>query len=95
MAIVFLTFGDIFAKFIGLEFGRVKIFGKTLEGSVGFFISSLAVGWLWSQVIPFSINLLFLGALAATFTELLPIGISDNFAIPLISASAMRIVQIF
>lgn len=95
MAIVFLTFGDIFAKFTGLQYGRIRLFGKTLEGTLAYFASSLIVGFIWAQFVPISPMLLVLGAMAAALTELLPMGVSDNFAIPLISAAVMRVALIF
>ncbi len=95
MAIIFLIFGDMFAKFSGLQFGRIKIFNKTLEGTVAYFISATIIGFIWSFIIPLPPIFIVLGALSAAITELLPIGVSDNFAIPLISASVMRVVQIF
>ncbi len=95
MAIVFLTFGDIFAKFTGLQYGRINLFGKTLEGTLAYFASSLIMGFVWAQFVSLSPVLIVLGALAAALTELLPIGVSDNFAIPLISAAVMRVVLIF
>lgn len=36
-----------------------------------------------------------LGSLAAAATELLPLGVDDNFSIPLISAATMTVVTIF
>ncbi len=95
MAIIFVTFGDIFAKFTGFQFGKIKMFGKSLEGTLAYFASSLLLGLLWTNIMPLPANLIVLGALAASLTELVPLGVSDNFSIPLISASVMRIAQIF
>lgn len=36
-ALVFLTFGDMFAKIFGLAFGQHKFFDKTIEGSLAYF----------------------------------------------------------
>lgn len=94
-AIIFLIFGDLFAKFTGLEHGRWRIFGKTLDGTLAYFVSCLLAGFVWSQFVPISWPLIIAGSLAAALAELLPLGVNDNFVIPLISAAAMRVVQLF
>jgi glycerol-3-phosphate acyltransferase PlsY len=94
-AIIFITFADIAAKFTGIEHGKTKIFDKTLVGSSAFLAAALVLGIAWSRIVPVPIELIIWGALAATLTELLPIGVSDNFAIPLIGAAVMRLAQIF
>lgn len=95
MAIIFLTFGDIFAKFTGLEHGRWRIFGKTLDGTLAYFASCLVAGYIWSQFVPISWVLIVFGSAAAAITELLPVGVNDNFVIPLMSAAVMRVIQFF
>lgn len=94
-ALVFLIFGDIFAKFTGLEHGRWRIFGKTLDGTLAYFASCLIAGFLWSRLVPLPFSLLAVGALAAALAELFPLGVNDNFVIPLVSAATMRAIQIF
>lgn len=95
MAIVFLVFGDLFAKFTGLEHGRWHVFGKTLDGTLSYFASCLVFGFVWSQIVPLPAGLIVVGALAAALSELFPLGVNDNFVIPLIGAAAMRAVQMF
>lgn len=95
LAIIFVTFGDIFAKFAGLEHGKIRVFEKTLRGTLAYFVSCLIGGYLWSLVLPISVIQIVLGSLAAAVTELLPLGVDDNFSIPLISAATMAVVTIF
>ncbi len=95
MAMVFLIFGDLFAKFTGLEHGRTKIFTKTLRGSLAYFATCLIAGFIWSHFVPLTFLLIIMGSLAAALTELLPIGVSDNLMVPLVSASVMKIAEIF
>lgn len=95
LALIFLTFGDIFAKFAGLEHGKIRVFEKTLRGSLAYFVSCLIGGYLWSLVLPVPGLQIVLGSFAAAVTELLPLGVDDNFSIPLISASVMTVVTIF
>jgi dolichol kinase len=95
MAIIFLIFGDIFAKFTGLEHGKIKIFTKTLRGSLAYFATCLIAGYIWSHFAPLTAMLIMLGSLAAALTELLPIGVSDNLMVPLVSASVITIAKMF
>lgn len=94
-ALIFLIFGDIFAKFTGLEHGRWSVFGKTLDGTLAYFASCLIAGFLWSQLVPLPFGLLVVGALAAALAELFPLRVNDNFVIPLVSAATMRAIQLF
>ena len=46
--IFFLTFGDLAAKCFGILYGRKRIFEKTLEGLMAYFVACLLFGFLWS-----------------------------------------------
>ena len=91
LCLLFLIFGDGMAAIIGKKFGRTRIFGKTLEGTLAFAITALGVGFFFLQV-PFSIRLI--GALTAALVELLPIRTSDNLRIPILSGSVMEILYV-
>lgn len=92
--LIFLIFGDVFAKFFGSEYGRIKIFGeKTLEGSLAFFTVSLLAAYLISPYLGLSPLVLIAGVIAATIAEGLPLGVNDNFSIALFSAAMMFLVQ--
>ncbi len=95
LAIIFLIFGDLFAKFTGLEHGKTKIFTKTLRGSLAYLATCLIAGYIWSNFLSLPPELIALGSLAAALTELLPIGVSDNLMVPLVSASVMTVAKIF
>ena len=89
-ATLFLIFGDLAAKFFGLIFGRTPLLGKTLEGSVAYFIFSLVFGFVFSVFAPIPFWILILGAGTAAATELISIfGIDDNFTVGLISSALM------
>lgn len=90
IATVFITLGDLSAKFFGLVFGRVHFFDKTLEGSLAYFVASLFFGFVFTFFLPIPFWILVLGALTAAITEAISIfGIDDNFTVGLISASLM------
>lgn len=88
LALSFLIVGDTVAAIVGKSIGRVRIFGKTLEGS----LACLAVCFgitLFLPEIPFHVAIV--GALVATLFELLPIPLDDNFRIPLSAGFAMEL----
>lgn len=88
LALSFLIVGDTVAAIVGKSVGRVRIFGKTLEGS----LACLAVCFgitLFLPEIPFHVAII--GALVATLFELLPIPLDDNFRIPLSAGFAMEL----
>ena len=84
-----LIFADSAAAFVGRNFGKRPILGKTLEGSLAFFVVALGIVLL-SPGVPFRVGLT--GAVTATIVELLPIPIDDNFTIPLAAGVVMEML---
>jgi dolichol kinase len=66
--------------------GRIRIFGKTLEGSAAFFFTSLLIVWLYPNLNRFSGTL---AALGGTLIEVLPTRVNDNLSIPLVTGAIM------
>ena len=95
MALVFVTFGDLVAKYAGLEHGRTHVMDKTLEGSLMCFLACAGAGFVWSQFVPMPPAQYLLGALAATLAELLPFSLNDNFTVPLVSSTVMLLPAYF
>ena len=95
MAFSFLIFGDFFSKFFGLHFGRTRIFNKSLEGSLAHFNACLLSGYIFLQFITLPFPVYLTGALTASISEVLPLGIDDNFSVALLSASCMSIFGLF
>jgi len=93
-AMVFLIFGDMFSKFFGIQYGRVKIFDRTLEGSIAYFIACFTSGYF---ILPYfsSLNIwtIFVGALWATLAELLPWNVDDNLSAGIIAGASMFLTQ--
>ena len=79
---------DAAAGIVGSGWGRTRIFGKTLEGSLAFFVSGMIV-------IAFTMgdNLLWgtLAVIGGALVELIPTGLDDNFTIPLLAGAIMAI----
>ncbi len=92
LAVTFIIFGDFFSKYFGLRFGKVKIFDKTLEGSLAFFNACLLAGFILLHYIDFSLIIFLCGALVATIVEALPLGVDDNFSVAIISGSVMQLL---
>ena len=91
-AICFLAFGDVAATTIGERYGRTKIGGKSLEGTIAFVIAALVAGGalvlMGSGTNPW---VMVLGALVAAGVELLPLPINDNLVIPIVSGGVMEL----
>lgn len=91
-AIVFLIFGDVFAKLFGLQWGRTPLLGKTVEGSLACLAVCLLASLFIAQVVALSPWVLIGGAIVATVAELLQLGINDNLVMPLSSGLLMQLL---
>jgi len=92
MSFTILIISDILAALVGMSIGKIKINGKTLEGSLAFFISAVAVILLTPKITYSSTEYLIgiIGAFIGTLAELYSFNLlDDNFAIPLSISSAM------
>jgi dolichol kinase len=93
-AILMLVFGDPVAEWVGTRFGRVRLLGKTLEGTLGGW-TACALASLPLALLPeLTIGVVLIGAAAAALCELLPLGVDDNFTIPLGAGLAMTLAQL-
>ena len=85
-ALSILIISDIFAALIGRKFGENKIMDKSLEGSLSFFVSALAICYFYQAFYGFSLAWykLLLAVLVTTLAELYSkkLKIDDNFLIP-------------
>jgi dolichol kinase len=88
-SILILIVSDTAAALIGKGMGRIKIFGKTLEGSLAFLITSLLIVWVYPNLDRRSGSV---AALGATLIEVLPIRVNDNLSIPLVAGAIMFFV---
>ena len=85
-ALCFLIVGDTMAALVGKTYGRIKVFRKTIEGS----LACLATCVIVVFVVPdLKTAAGLIGAMVATVVELLPIPLDDNFLIPILSGAAM------
>jgi dolichol kinase len=86
VSLLILILSDTAAAIIGKWRGRVRMFGKTLEGSLAFLITSLLIVWIYPNL---NRSLGSLAALGATVIELLPIKVNDNLTIPLVAGAIL------
>jgi glycerol-3-phosphate acyltransferase PlsY len=92
-AISFLALGDTAAAIVGLSLGRVKIFRKSLEGTLAGLFVCIGVAWVVAILpgLDFPLGIGMLGAVSASVVEALPIEVNDNVVIPLLSGTVMMI----
>ncbi len=85
-SLLILILSDTSAALVGKGIGKISIYGKTLEGSLAFFLSSLLIVWIYPNLNRFSGSL---AALGATLIEILPIKVDDNLTIPIVAGAIM------
>jgi dolichol kinase len=85
-SLLILILSDTAAALAGKGFGRIRVFGKTLEGSMAFLITSLLIVWVYPGLDRLSGSF---AALGAAVIEVLPISLDDNLTIPLVAGAIM------
>jgi len=92
-AISYLVIGDTVAALFGLRFGKVRIFRKTIAGTLACLVSCLIIAFVVYKLpktsLPLGIGIL--GAVIATIVEALPIEVNDNVIIPIFAGAVMQI----
>lgn len=89
-AMFFLSLGDAAAELGGKNFGRLKVWSKTLEGSAAFFLVSFLVAFaLFENWI-----IALVGAVAGTLVELFSFDLDDNLTVPIGSAFALSLALV-
>jgi dolichol kinase len=92
LAMFYAQVGDPAAEIVGRRWGRHRMpSGKSLEGSLGCFLVSLAVGLACCQVLPVSPGVAALGALVATGAEAAPLPLGDNLSMAPLAGLAMTL----
>ncbi len=86
-AMFFLSLGDAAAELGGKNFGRLKIFGKSFEGTLAFFLVAFLIAYLLFE----NWQIALVGALAGALVELLSFELDDNLTVPIGSAIALSL----
>lgn len=100
LSLLFLAFADPIASYIGIRYGRDKIFGhKSVQGFVAAFVVCflLTFGFLYFKNISEYIWLVsLLAGVIGALAELIPIAkIDDNFTMPVLSSIGITVVFTF
>jgi dolichol kinase len=84
-AFTILIISDTTAALIGRRFGRHRFLGKSLEGSLAFFVSAALVILVAPKIdqLPMEYGIGFIAAAIGTVMEALPLEIDDNILVPL------------
>ncbi|MEJ2214973.1 MAG: hypothetical protein P8099_00020 [Gemmatimonadota bacterium] len=78
--------GDAAGALVGRRWGGLRFpWGKSVQGSVAFFLAAVAAGWIAPEVAFFPA---LVAALATTLFESLPTVIDDNLMLPIVGALA-------
>jgi dolichol kinase len=84
-----VAIADPLSSLAGLQWGKTRILGKSLEGSSVFFVVSLLILSTFS----FPVHVRIVAALVATLTELFtPKWLDDNITIPIVSATVLTLL---
>ena len=93
-AILFLSVGDPAATVVGVWRGRVRLWGKSLEGNAACLIICFLVAILLVLTLDgLSLKVALVGAAVATLFQALPRTLNDNLTIPMGSAACMRLIS--
>jgi dolichol kinase len=79
-AVLILTISDAMAAIVGKLYGKHQLLQKTWQGSSVFFLTSLAILYIFY---PGHSLLIILIAIIVSMIELIPMPFSDNYSIPL------------
>lgn len=92
LTLLYLAFADPLASFVGIRYGRLKIFGrKTLEGFLTAYavcaVSTFIFLSLTEDMGTTAIWMSLIAGLIGSLAELVPVGkLDDNFTMPVLSA---------
>lgn len=101
LALLFLAFADPIASFVGIRYGKDKIFGhKSIQGFFAAYVVCTLATLIYLSFFEFSVGRwivvsLISGIIGAT-SELIPVGkLDDNFTLPVFSAIGLQILFYF
>ena len=78
-SLMIMSISDTLAAIIGRLYGSIHINGKTLEGSIAFFLSSVAIVSIFPKL---NLLIAIISVIIATITELYS-AVDDNLSVPI------------
>lgn len=94
MALTFVAVGDPVAGMVGEKWGRLKVKGRSLEGSCACFLACAVAGAILATITQVALWLAVVGAVCAALMEFLSFPVNDNLTSPLVSAGVMSLVRL-
>jgi len=88
---IYTILGEIFSTFLGLNYGKKKVFNKTIEAFLGYIISVLIFGFILWTLLEISLIILLIVGVAAAAIDILPLRINENLTVPILSGIIMTI----
>jgi glycerol-3-phosphate acyltransferase PlsY len=82
---LFLSLGDAAAELGGKNFGRFKIFHRSMEGTAAFFMVAFLIAFALLE----DWRVALVGAVAGALVELFSFEVDDNLTVPIGSALAL------
>ena len=100
LSLLFLAFADPIASYVGIKYGRDKIFGhKSVQGFVAAFVICTALTYLflyYNQVQEYIYIASLLAGFVGALAELIPLGkLDDNFSMPVMSSVGLTVLFYF
>ena len=93
ISILVLSLSDTASALIGIKYGVTKLFAKSLEGTVAFFIITYFIIFIFSTASPI---LIFITATIVAFIELISTQrVNDNVLIPICTATILYLGGIY
>lgn len=100
MSLLFLAFADPIASYIGIRFGKDKLFGhKSVQGFIAAFVVCTFLSFLflfYNEVQEYALIASLLAGLIGALAELIPLAkLDDNFTMPVLSSIGLTILFYF
>lgn len=100
LSLLFLAFADPIASYVGIKYGKDKIFGhKSVQGFIAAFVVCSLLCFLflfYSQIQQHLVIVSLLAGLIGAFAELVPFAkLDDNFTMPVMSSLGLSLLFYF
>jgi diacylglycerol kinase (CTP) len=100
ISLLFLAFADPIASYVGIKYGKDKIFGhKSVQGFMAAFVVCTTMCYLfltYGEVPQHVLIASLLAGLVGALAELIPLGqLDDNFSMPVLSSIGLSVLFYF
>lgn len=100
LSLLFLAFADPIASYVGIKYGKDKLFGhKSVQGFIAAFVVCAVLCFIflfYNQVHEYILIVSLLAGLIGALAELIPLAkLDDNFTMPVVSSIGLSILFYF